>query len=115
MNHKHFVPHSPLMKYKLFHNKKRGIANLVCITRFWNNLHQVRLKSKDWKSKKFNVLGAIKTSSTLPRLDAPVSSQANERPCTKDICVLRVAVLPLLLSFFDYILKLFREGFSLYF
>jgi hypothetical protein len=54
--------------YKLFHNKKRGIANLVCITRFWNNLHQVRLKSKDWKSQKFNVLGPIKTSSTLPKI-----------------------------------------------
>jgi hypothetical protein len=29
-------------------------------TRVWNNLHQVRSKSKDWKAKKFKVLGAIK-------------------------------------------------------
>jgi len=28
--------------------------------RFWNNLHQVRSKSKDWKAKEFKVLGAIK-------------------------------------------------------
>ena len=25
------------------------ISNLVHKTRFWNNLHQVRSKSKDWK------------------------------------------------------------------
>jgi hypothetical protein len=29
-------------------------------TRFWNNLHQVRSKSKDRKAKLFKVLGAIK-------------------------------------------------------
>jgi hypothetical protein len=28
--------------------------------RFWNNLHQVRSKSKDWKAKYFKDLGAIK-------------------------------------------------------
>jgi hypothetical protein len=25
------------------------------MTRFWNNLHQVRLKAKDWKAKKFKL------------------------------------------------------------
>ena len=29
-------------------------------TRFWNNLHHVRSKSRDWKAKYFIVLGAIK-------------------------------------------------------
>ena len=29
-------------------------------TRFWNNLHQVRTQSKDWKGKPFKVLGAKK-------------------------------------------------------
>jgi hypothetical protein len=32
----------------------------VRTTRFWNNHHQIRSKSKDWKTKQFNVLGAIK-------------------------------------------------------
>jgi hypothetical protein len=32
----------------------------VCTTRFWNNLHEVRSKSKDWKVKKFKVFGTIK-------------------------------------------------------
>jgi len=27
------------------------LSNLVCTTRFWNKLHQVRSKSKDWKAK----------------------------------------------------------------
>jgi len=39
---------------------KTDISNLVRTTRFWNNLHQVRSKSKDWKAKKFKSLGAIK-------------------------------------------------------
>jgi hypothetical protein len=30
---------------------KTYISNLVRTTRFWNNLHQVRSKSKDWKEK----------------------------------------------------------------
>jgi hypothetical protein len=30
---------------------KTYISNLVRATRFWNNLHQVRSKSKDWKAK----------------------------------------------------------------
>jgi len=30
---------------------KTKISNLVRTTRFWNNLHQVRSKSKDWKAK----------------------------------------------------------------
>ena len=29
-------------------------------TCFWNNLHHVRSRSKDWKAKQFNGLGAIK-------------------------------------------------------
>jgi hypothetical protein len=36
------------------------MSNLVHTTRFWNNLHQVRSKSKDWKAKYLKVLGAIK-------------------------------------------------------
>jgi len=27
------------------------MSNLVRMTHFWNNLHQVRSKSKDWKAK----------------------------------------------------------------
>ena len=30
---------------------KTYISNLVRTTRFWNNLHQVRSESKDWKAK----------------------------------------------------------------
>ena len=30
---------------------KTLISNLVHTMRFWNNLHQVRSKSKDWKVK----------------------------------------------------------------
>jgi hypothetical protein len=30
---------------------KTWISNLVCTTCFWNNLHQVRSLSKDWKAK----------------------------------------------------------------
>jgi hypothetical protein len=33
---------------------------LISFTRFCDNLHQVRLKSKDWKAKYLKVLGAIK-------------------------------------------------------
>ena len=33
---------------------------LIRTTRFWNNLHQVRSQSKDWKTKQFKVLGTIK-------------------------------------------------------
>jgi len=33
---------------------------IVIKTRFWNNLHQVRSESKDWKAKYFKLLGAIK-------------------------------------------------------
>jgi hypothetical protein len=40
-----------------FLNKNVDISNLVRTTRFWNNLHQVRLKSKDWKAKLFKDLG----------------------------------------------------------
>ena len=36
------------------------ISNLVCLTSFWNNLHQVHSKSKDGTAKYFNVLGGIK-------------------------------------------------------
>ena len=32
---------------------KTLISNLVPTTHFWNNLHQVRSKSKDWKAKYF--------------------------------------------------------------
>jgi hypothetical protein len=32
----------------------------VGTTHFWNNLHQVHSKSKDWKAKYLKVLGAIK-------------------------------------------------------
>jgi len=32
---------------------KRWISNLVRTTRSWNNLHQVRSQSKDWKPNKF--------------------------------------------------------------
>ena len=31
------------------------VSNLVHTTRFWNNLHQVRSKSKNWKTKVFCV------------------------------------------------------------
>jgi hypothetical protein len=34
--------------------------------RLWNNMHQVYLKSKDWKAKQFKVLGEIKTKFLLP-------------------------------------------------
>jgi len=27
------------------------MSNLVRTTRFWNNLHQIRSKPKDWKAK----------------------------------------------------------------
>ena len=38
---------------------KTYIYNLLCTTRFWNNLHQVTSKSKDWKAKKLtSLLGA---------------------------------------------------------
>jgi len=30
---------------------KTKISNLERTTRFWNNHHQVRTKSKDWKTK----------------------------------------------------------------
>jgi hypothetical protein len=30
---------------------------------FWNNLHQIGSKSKDWKDKQFKVLEAIKLKS----------------------------------------------------
>ena len=36
-------------------------------TRFWNNLHQVRSKSKAWKAKYLKILGAIKPK-TLYRI-----------------------------------------------
>ena len=39
---------------------KTYISNLVRTTPFWNNLHQVRSKLKDWKAKQFKVLGEIK-------------------------------------------------------
>jgi hypothetical protein len=39
---------------------KTLISNLVCTRRFWNNRHQVRSKSNDWKAKKIQVLGTIK-------------------------------------------------------
>ncbi len=32
-------------------NDKTQISSLVHTTRFWNNLHQVRLKSKGWSAK----------------------------------------------------------------
>ena len=32
------------------------ISNLLCTKGFWNNLHQVRPKSKDWKAIKIEVL-----------------------------------------------------------
>ena len=48
---------------QLSSNIKTQISNLVFTTRFWNNLHQVRLKSIDWKSKQYKALGAIKPKS----------------------------------------------------
>ena len=40
---------------------KMQISNLVCSTRFWNNIHQVRSKSKYWKAKFIKVVGNNKT------------------------------------------------------
>ena len=31
---------------------RKWISNIVCSTRFENNLHQVHSRSKDWKDKK---------------------------------------------------------------
>ena len=39
--HKEVVDHIPELVMKTW------ISNLVCKTHFWNNLHQVRSKSKD--------------------------------------------------------------------
>ena len=38
---------------------------------FWNNLHQVHSKSKDWKAKYLKVLGAIKPKG-LNQLWSPI-------------------------------------------
>lgn len=41
---------------------KSHIPTLLRTVRFWNNLHHVRLKSKDWKAKIIKkCLGAIKS------------------------------------------------------
>jgi hypothetical protein len=41
----------------------RILFNFVRITHLWNNLHQVRSKSKDWKAKLFGSFGARKPKS----------------------------------------------------
>ena len=46
------------MKQKCF--IKTLIANLVRTARFWNNPHQIRSKSKDWKATQLKVVGATK-------------------------------------------------------
>jgi hypothetical protein len=53
------VIHIVVVISKLNQNKN---ADIKCsaTTRFWNNLHQLRSKSKDWKA---NILGAIKPKS----------------------------------------------------
>jgi hypothetical protein len=49
--------------------------------RLWNNMHQVYLKSKDWKAKQFKVLGEIKTkgpkqdSQNRPRSPMPEAKE----------------------------------------
>jgi len=40
---------------KTRNKQKAWISNSVCTTRFWNNLHQVRSKSKCWKAKSITV------------------------------------------------------------
>ena len=37
------------------------ISNLARMTRFWNNLHQVRSNSKDWKTNQFNIFESNET------------------------------------------------------
>ena len=40
------------IRYTIYiYRMKTYIYNLLCTTRFWNNLHQVTSKSKDWKAK----------------------------------------------------------------
>ena len=41
---------------RILNEIKMLVSKLVHTTRFWNKLHQVNLKSKDWKSKSFKSL-----------------------------------------------------------
>ena len=46
---------------------KTLISNLVPTTHFWNNLHQVRSKSKDWKAKYFKDKFPSQKSGQVPQ------------------------------------------------
>ena len=43
-------------------------------TRLWNNLHHVRSKSNDWKSKYFKVLGITKSERIRTKQPTSISS-----------------------------------------
>ena len=56
-----------LNSYKCRYDKCRKNVNIKFrhITRFWNNLHQVHLKSKDWRTKWFQSLTNLQLSVSI--------------------------------------------------
>ena len=59
-------------------------------TRFWNNLHQVRSKSKDWKAKKFKVLGAIQPKGLKRKPKLANILNISNKPCNAELTTGRV-------------------------
>ena len=88
----------PVSKYRqsllILAGIKMQISNVVRTARFWNNLHQVRSKSKNWKVKQNKMLGSNKTKGPKQdsenRLLSPMSQLTQGKYCLLQIIFLRM-------------------------